>query len=56
MKDMGYQFPLYPIPEGETMDTFLHKRTIEGVANRYGCKSSAKLRRKADKQVEKSSR
>jgi error-prone DNA polymerase len=53
MKDMGYQFPLYPIPEGETMDTFLHKRTMEGVANRYGCKASAKLRRKADKQVEK---
>ena len=53
MKDMGYQFPLYPIPEGETMDTFLHKRTMEGVAKRYGCKASAKLRRKADKQVEK---
>ncbi|RSL18727.1 DnaE-like error-prone DNA polymerase [Edaphobacter aggregans] len=53
MKDMGYQFPLYPIPEGETMDTFLHKRTMEGVANRYGCKASAKLRRKADKQVGK---
>ena len=53
MKDMGYQFPLYPTPEGETMDTFLHKRTMEGVANRYGCKASAKLRRKADKQVEK---
>jgi error-prone DNA polymerase len=53
MKDMGYQFPLYPIPEAETMDTFLHKRTMEGVANRYGCKASAKLRRKAEKQVEK---
>jgi hypothetical protein len=53
MKDMGYQFPLYPTPEGETMDTFLYKRTMEGVANRYGCKASAKLRRKADKQVEK---
>lgn len=23
MKDMGYQFPLYPIPQDETMDTFL---------------------------------
>ncbi len=53
MKDMGYQFPLYPIPEDETMDTFLHKRTIEGVANRYGCKASAKLRKKAEKQVER---
>ena len=53
MKDMGYQFPLYPIPENETMDTFLHKRTMEGVANRYGCKASAKLRRKAERQVER---
>ncbi len=53
MKDMGYQFPLYPIPPSETMDTFLCKRTMEGVANRYGCKASAKLRRKAEKQVEK---
>jgi len=53
MKDMGYQFPLYPIPEGETMDTFLHTRTMEGVGNRYGCKASAKLRKKAVKQVEK---
>jgi error-prone DNA polymerase len=53
MKDMGYQFPLYPVPEGETMDTFLHARTMAGVANRYGCKASAKLRKKAVKQVER---
>ncbi|WP_184222404.1 error-prone DNA polymerase [Granulicella aggregans] len=53
MKDMGYQFPLYPIPQDETMDTFLHKRTMEGVANRYGCKGSAKLRKKAERQVER---
>jgi error-prone DNA polymerase len=53
MKDMGYEFPLYPIPEGDSMDTFLLKRTMEGVANRYGCKASAKLRKKAERQVEK---
>lgn len=53
MKDMGYQFPLYPIPDGETMDSFLCKRTMEGVANRYGVKVSAKLKRKADTQVRK---
>ncbi len=51
MKDMGYWFPLYPIPEEETMDTFLHKRTMEGVAKRYGAKSSLKLRTKANIQV-----
>ena len=31
---------------------FLRKRTFEGVARRYGCKASAKLRSKAEKQVE----
>lgn len=53
MKEMGYEFPRYPIPEGETMDSFLRKRTFEGVARRYGCKASAKLRSRADKQVDK---
>ncbi len=53
MKDMGYEFPRYPIPDGETMDSFLQKRTMEGVARRYGCKASAKLRSRANKQVEK---
>ncbi len=51
MKDMGYQFPVYPIPESETMDSFLYKRTMEGVATRYGCKASKSLRVRAEKQV-----
>jgi error-prone DNA polymerase len=51
MKDMGYDFPHYPVPEGETMDSFLVKRTMEGVYNRYGCKANKKLRNKADKQA-----
>ena len=53
MKDMGYEFPHYPVPEGETMASFLRKRTMEGVARRYGCKASAKLRCRAAKQVDK---
>jgi error-prone DNA polymerase len=52
MKDMGYQFPLYPVGD-ETMDSFLYKRTMEGVGNRYGVKSSASLRKRAEKQVER---
>ncbi len=51
MKDMGYQFPLYPVGN-ETMDSFLRKRTMEGVVCRYGPKSSASLRERAEKQVE----
>jgi DNA polymerase III alpha subunit len=29
--DLGYEFPRYPVPEGETMDSFLRKRTEEGL-------------------------
>ena len=53
MTDMGYEFPRYPTPEGETMDSFLCKRTLEGVARRYGCKNSVKLRHRANSQVKK---
>jgi error-prone DNA polymerase len=53
MKEMGYEFPRYPIPDGETMDSFLRKRTMEGVVRRYGCKASEKLRSRADKQVDR---
>lgn len=52
MKDMGYEFPRYPVPDGDSMDSFLRKRTFEGVARRYSCKASAKLRSQADRQVE----
>ena len=52
MKNMGYQFPHYPCGD-ESMDSFLHKRTMEGVVRRYGVKSSADLRRRAEKQVAK---
>ena len=48
---MGYEFPRYPIPDGDDMDSFLRKRTMEGVTRRYGCKASAKLRARAEKQV-----
>ncbi|MBE7159407.1 MAG: PHP domain-containing protein, partial [Rhodospirillales bacterium] len=53
MNNMGYEFPHYPIPSGETTDSFLRKRTMEGVARRYGCKLSAELRSKAEMQVKK---
>ncbi len=52
MKEMGYKFPEYPVPEGESMDSFLRKRTLDGVRKRYGCKQSASLRTRAEKQIE----
>jgi error-prone DNA polymerase len=35
LKDLGYKFPNYPVPPGETMDSFLYARTWEGARNRY---------------------
>jgi error-prone DNA polymerase len=32
---LGYEFPRYPVPQGETMDSFLAKRVEEGVRLRY---------------------
>jgi error-prone DNA polymerase len=32
---LGYRFPPYPVPDGETMDSFLRKRTDEGARRRY---------------------
>ncbi len=52
LNDLGYEFPRYPVPEGETMDSFLHKRVVEGIEWRYGPKNSRDLTEKAKKQVE----
>jgi error-prone DNA polymerase len=30
LNDLGYEFPRYPVPDGETMDSFLRKRVAEG--------------------------
>ncbi len=35
LADLGYQFPRYPVPEGETMASFLRERTLEGARRRY---------------------
>jgi error-prone DNA polymerase len=35
LADLGYQFPRYPVPPGETMDSFLCRLTEQGARNRY---------------------
>ncbi|MGH9642846.1 MAG: DNA polymerase III subunit alpha [Terriglobales bacterium] len=35
LEKLGYEFPRYPVPDGETMDSFLHKRTWDGARCRY---------------------
>jgi error-prone DNA polymerase len=35
LEKLGYEFPKYPVPVGETMDSFLYKRSWEGARKRY---------------------
>ena len=51
LSDLGYEFPRYPVPDGETMDSFLRKRVAEGVQRRYG-RGCRDLMERAKKQVE----
>src|ERR1700730_15077212 len=53
LADLGYEFPRYPVPEGETMDSFLRKRTEEGFQNRYGPKRDDDRFERAKRQVER---
>ncbi len=51
LNDLGYEFPRYPLPGGETMDSFLAKRVEEGVRKRYGSPAKRHLLDKARAQV-----
>ena len=35
LQDLGYEFPIYPVPGGESVGSFLRKRTWEGARRRY---------------------
>jgi error-prone DNA polymerase len=52
LNDLGYQFPRYPVPAGESMDSFLRERTWEGFRERYG-KKSQDMQARARKQLER---
>ena len=51
LDDPGYEFPSYPVPDGDTMDSFLEKRVYEGVRKRYGTPEKRHLFEKARAQV-----
>jgi error-prone DNA polymerase len=36
LKDLGYEFPKYPVPNGGTQMQFLRERTRDGLVSRYG--------------------
>ncbi len=52
MQDLGYEFPKYPVPPGETMTSFLRRRTYEGARLRYAGQNGAPSFARAQKQIE----
>jgi error-prone DNA polymerase len=52
LNDLGYEFPRYPVPEGETMDSFLRERAWEGFRQRYG-RASPDMQTRARRQIER---
>jgi len=52
LNHLGYEFPRYPVPDGETMDSFLRDRTWEGFHQRYG-RAARDLQTRARRQIER---
>ena len=50
LENLGYEFPKYPVPENETMDSFLRKRVWEGARCRYR-PVSARVRTQLEKEL-----
>jgi len=50
LDDLGYEFPRYPVPSGETMDGMLRKLTFFGAQQRYGSITEP-VRRQIEKEL-----
>ena len=53
LADLGYEFPKYSVPVGETMMSFLRKRTDEGARLRYTGQNGAPTYEHAQLQIER---
>ncbi|MDR3747346.1 MAG: error-prone DNA polymerase [Acidobacteriota bacterium] len=53
LNDLGYQFPRYPVPEGETMNSFLRAHSMEGARDRYLRPGQGELWQRAQRQIER---
>jgi len=55
LNDLGYQFPKYPVPSGESQMSFLRQRTYEGMLSRYGPPEGpvgARARKQIDRELQ----
>ena len=53
LQDLGYQFPKYPVPAGETMASFLRQRADEGARLRYTGLNGSPPYQRARSQIER---
>ena len=53
LEDLGYEFPKYPVPAGETMTSFLRQRTDEGARRRYTGRNGRPTYETARTQIER---
>ena len=53
LNDLGYEFPQYPTPHGETQMEFLRARTWEGALHRYGQSRQDGIWPRARQQIER---
>ncbi len=44
LEDLGYRFPEFPVPPGETQISWLRKLTLDGAAERYGLPLAGRVR------------
>ena len=50
LKELGYQFPAYPVPDGQSQMHFLRQRTQEGMISRYG-RANERVRQQIEREL-----
>src|SRR5690349_19119709 len=53
LEDLGYEFPRYPVPPGETMTSFLRQKTEAGARERYSGANGGPTYEQAQPQLER---
>jgi error-prone DNA polymerase len=53
LNDLGYKFPTYPVPDDETMSSFLRQCAFEGARERYQRPGKNELWQQARRQIER---
>ncbi|MBW2312790.1 MAG: error-prone DNA polymerase [Deltaproteobacteria bacterium] len=51
LANLGYRFPTFPVPTGETQASFLRTLTLAGAAQRYGTPLPARARRQIEHEL-----